>query len=337
MTQERRTSTITDVARAAGVSPATVSRAMNGNRRVDPALVERVQAAAREVNYRPNGAGRALRRQRSDLWAVIVPDVRNPFFTGMVEAFEKVAIEEGNSVVLFNSQEDVQRERDSIESAIAHQVSGVLIAAASTTRTRLADLERAGIPVITIDRRVQGFSGDTITVDNLMIGRLAAEHFLASGRTSALIISTPARLTPTLDRERGFRRRMEEAGHPVDDARVLHLEFHDPAARETVGRLLDAHPEVDAVFATTNSLTAETFQALRDSGRRIGPDVALIGTDDDQWNQMVEPPVTVVVQPVEQLGRWAGQLLAARARGQSLDNARITLDPVLIARASSAP
>ena len=111
--------TISDIARAAGVSPATVSRVLNHNPSVAPELIERVEAAIEEMNYRPNGAGRALRRQRSDLWAAIVPDVRNPFFFRLIESFEKVAHAQGLSVVLCNSQEDLSRERSAIETVLA--------------------------------------------------------------------------------------------------------------------------------------------------------------------------------------------------------------------------
>lgn len=315
------------------MSVATVSRVLNGNPKVAPELVERVQTVAAQIHYRPNGAGRALRRQRSDLLAAIVPDVRNPFFVRLVEAFEKVANAEGYSVVLCNSLEDPARERASIETVIAHRVSGVLIAAASPRQSHLRPFEQAGIPVITVDREVTGFAGDAIAVDNRMIGRLAAEHLLEQGRTRAMVLNHTVDLSPMREREAGFRDAMAAAGHEVDEEWVFSLPFHADRPAE-VARLI-ATTQADAVFATTNTLTGEAFSALRAQGRAIGPEVALVGVDDDRWNLMVEPQVTVVEQPSEELGRWAGQILAARARGGALTNARIILDPALRVRGSS--
>lgn len=331
----RRDATITDVARASRVSPATVSRVLNGNPRVAPELVKRVEAAALEINYRPNFAGRALRRQKSDLFAAIIPDVRNPFFVRLMEAFEKVANAEGFSVVLCNSHEGAASEKAAIETVIAHRVSGVLIAAAVPRAAQMRPFERAGIPVITVDRQIDGFAGDSVSVDNHMIGRLAAEHLVAQGRTRPLVLNHTIDLSPMRDRELGFRTSMAMLGHPVPEERVHRLLFDDGRPHAVARLLYESAEGCDSVFATTNTLTGEAFFALRDQGRLIGPEVGLVGVDDDRWNLMVEPQVTVVDQPSAQLGAWAGQLLATRARGTDMENARIILDPVLRARASS--
>lgn len=331
----QREATITDVARASGVSSATVSRVLNGNPRVAPELVKRVEAAALKFNYRPNSAGRALRRQKSDLLAAIIPDVRNPFFVRLVEAFEKVANEEGFSVVLCNSHEDPAGERAAIETVIAHRVSGVLIAAASPRPSQMRPLVRAGIPVITVDREIDGFAGDSVSVDNQMTGRLAAEHLVSQGRTTPLVLNHTLKLSPMRDRELGFKTAMAKLGHPVPEERLHRMSFHDDRPEEIAQLLRAAEPGIDSVFATTNTLTGEAFYALRSQGRRIGPDIGLVGVDDDRWNLMVEPQVTVVEQPSAQLGTWVGRLLATRARGTEMENARIILAPVLRARASS--
>lgn len=331
----RKPVTISDVARAAGVSPATVSRVLNHNPTVAPELSERVQQAILAVNYRPNSAGRALRRQRSDLWAAIVPDVRNPFFHRMIEAFERVAHAEGYSVVLCNSQEDLKLETSAMETVAAHQVSGVMIAAVSASQTRVETLESAGIPVVSVDRRMGSFMGDSINVDNEMIGWMAAEELLRAGRTGFLMLSHDADLTPMRERERGFERRLAEAGVPRSRVGYARLPFHDPRTPDDVEKLLRNLGGVDAVFAATNTLTAEAYTVLRRAGHRIGVEVALIGVDDDQWNEMVDPAVSVVDQPAFEVGQWAGQLLAARIAGRSMRRARIVLDPVLKVRGSS--
>lgn len=326
---------IADVARVSGVSVATVSRVLNGNTKVNPELAKRVEEAVEAVNYRPNGAGRALRRQRADLWAAIVPDGRNPFFVRLVDAFEKVANAEGYSVVLCNTREDLAREKAAIDTVLAHQVSGVLLAAASADGRHLNALERARVPVVMVDRRVHGFRGDSVNVDNQQIGRMVAEHLLEQGRRRTLILNHSVAVSALSDREEGFRTAMASAGHPVSDEWTAHLDFTLERPQQVIIDLLQRHPTVDSVFAATNTLTMEAFAAIRSLNLRIGPEIALVGVDDDRWNVMVEPQVTVVEQPAEQLGTWAGQLLATRSAGRALDNARMLLEPVLHARGSS--
>lgn len=330
-----RSVTIADVARSAGVSAATVSRVLNRNPRVDPALAEKVLAAAAAVSYVPNGAGRALRKQRSDMWAAIIPDVHNAFFTHVVEAFEEVANADGFSVVLCNSREDPKREQAYIQTAIAHQVSGVLIAA-TTAGANLMALEQAGIPVVTIDRRISGFAGDMVTVDGQMIGQLAGSHMVEQGSRTPLLVTGPGNVTSTVDREHGFLATVAEVGIDVPTERVLRLDLRAESAEQEVARVLSEQPDIDGIFAANGPLTAAAFLALRDRDCRVPEDVMLVGVDDDHWTQMVTPSVTVVAQPVSQIGSWAGRLLVARANKQQLDKARITLEPSLVVRQSSS-
>lgn len=329
-----RSATISDVARAAGVSPATVSRVLNGNPRVDPVLAERVQKAAAAVHYVPNGVGRALRRQRTDLWAAIIPDVHNAFFTRVVEAFEGVANSGGYSVVLCNSREDHRREQEYIATAIAHQVSGVLIAATSAN-SRLFPLEQAGIPVVAIDRRITDFAGDTVTVDGEMIGQLAGNHMIEQECRHPLLVTGPGDVTSTVDREHGFLATMAEVRIDIPEVRVLRLDLRAERAEKAITRALKQDNQIDGIFATNDPLTSEAFLALRDQGRQVPRDVILVGVDDSHWTRMVTPDVTVVAQPVTQIGNWAGQLLLARARQQELEKARIILAPTLVVRGSS--
>ena len=196
-------------------------------------------------------------------------------------------------------------------------------------------MQRAGVPVVTIDRRVQDFTGDTVTVDNPMVGRLAAEHLLEEGCRQPAVVSGPATVSSTRDRQQEFCRVFAEAGLPIPPGRLLHQDLRARNAESAVVGLLRSHPEIDAIFSTNGPLTSSTFLALRDEGRLIPGEVALVGVDDDHWTRMVTPQVSVVAQPINQLGAWAGQLLTARARNQELEHARVMLDPVLQVRGSS--
>jgi transcriptional regulator with XRE-family HTH domain len=208
--------TIGDVARAAGVSAATVSRVLNGSATVSSERADRVRQAAEALRYQPSGPARALRRQRTTLWAAIVADIENPFFTSMIRGVEDVALRENHRLVLCNTDEDVDKEAAYVDVAIADRMAGVIIAVASTTRSSLDPLVDAGIPVVAVDRRPQNAAIDSVLVDNRLGARLATEHLLDGGATRVACITGPARLSNAATRLAGYRDALAERGHRVD-------------------------------------------------------------------------------------------------------------------------
>ena len=183
--------TIQDVARRAQVSPATVSRVLNSSSTVHPDLVRRVRAAVEALSYQPNGVARRLRRQESPLWAVIVPDVGNPFFTSMVRGVEDVAQGSGYSVVLCNTDENTGKEAGYIAAAAEERMAGVIIAPASTRDTDVTPLLDLRIPVVALDRRLRRVAADTVLVDNERAAEEATEHLLDMGYRRIACITGP--------------------------------------------------------------------------------------------------------------------------------------------------
>ncbi|SEE52296.1 transcriptional regulator, LacI family [Jiangella alba] len=327
--------TISDVARVAGVSPATVSRVLNGSETVAPELADRVRKAAADTRYVPNSNGRALRRRVSDVWAVIVSDVQNPFFTGVVAAIERVAVDRGFSVVLCNSDEQVARESEYLRLAAAQHLAGIVIAVASEMESDLRTAA-ADIPAVMIDRRVHDHLGDSVMVDNRLAGRLAADHLLEQGFRRIACITGPSDVSTTEDRLAGFRTRLSEAGAPIARKWIRRANLRAQGGESALCALLREGDLPDAVFATNGPLTEGAYQALQAEGIAIGAGIGLIGVDDDHWTRMVAPQVSVVQQPVAEIGRLAGELLADRAAHGPGPAQRIVLTPALIARGSSA-
>ncbi len=328
---------IQDVARAAGVSAATVSRVLNGRSTVDPELAARVREAVAATLYVPNSNGRALRRQVSDVWAAIVSDVQNPFFTGMVSALESVAAQRGLSVMLCNTDEHVAREQVYVRTAIAQRIVGVVIAAASANQSDLTPLAAAGIPVVVVDRRVNGYAGDSIFVDNRLAGRQAAEHLMQMGYERIACIAGPADVSTTEDRLTGFREALADGGHPLSATLVRRANLRPEGGEIAMRALLSSAHRPDAVFATNGPLTVGVYRAIQAVGMAMPRDVALVGVDDDQWTRMVVPMVTVIRQPVTEMGALAAELLLSRGSASHLAPQHIVLDPQMLVRASSAP
>ena len=332
----QRPVTIQDVAREAGVSTATVSRVLNGSGTVDPELARRVRQAVAATSYVLNTNGRALRRQVSDVWAAIVSDVQNAFFTTMVSALESVAVRQGYSVMLCNSDEQTARERAYIQAAIAQRMAGVVIAAASENASDLGPLDAARIPTVVVDRRVDSYEGDSIFVDNRLAGRMVAEHLLQGRHERMACIVGPADVSTTEERFEGFRDSLKAAGRPLPSRAVQRARLRPEGGEIAMRTLLTSGTPPTAVFVTNGPLTAGAYRAIQGLGLRMPEDVALVGVDDDFWTRMVSPMVTVIQQPVAQLGALAAELLLSRAQGSQSSSQHLMLQPQLLVRASSA-
>lgn len=328
---------ITDVARAAGVSSATVSRVLNGAATVDPQLAERVRAAAAESGYVPNPNGRALRRQRTDVWAAIVSDLQNPFFTSLVAAVERVAVQSGFSVMLCNTDEQMERERGYLSTAIAQRMAGVVVSVTSEQTSDLSALLNAGVPTVVVDRRVHDFTGDTILLDNVRAGRMAVQHLLELGHRDIVCLAGPSGVSTTEDRLRGALDALDQAGIPHDDVRMLRSDLRADDAESMVSELLRGDRRPDAIFATNGPITTGTYRAIQTSSLRMPDDISLVGVDDDRWTQMVRPSVTVVAQPVEEMGRRAAEQLLLRGSEPDAPALHLLLTPRLLVRNSAGP
>ena len=330
-----RRATVTDVAAAAGVSVATVSRVVNGVPTVDPALVERVHQAIVDCGYILNPTGRALRRRVSAMWRVIIPDLQNPFFIGVVSAIEGIAVRHNSSIVLSDSDEHVDRERQAIDAAIGEQVAGVIIACASESRSNVQPLADAGIPVVMIDRRNRGYHGDAVYVDNHRAGALAAEHLLKRGYRRLACIAGSADVTATEDRLAGFRSTLAQRGIALPEAYVRRTDRRIDRGDEALRDLMTLPEPPDALYVTNEPVTAGVYQAAQELGLRMPNDIALVATDDAPWMRMVRPGVTTVSQPVEQIGTVAAEMIASRVAGTEGPRGTVILAPELRVRASA--
>jgi LacI family transcriptional regulator len=329
----RTVTTIDDVARAAEVSAATVSRVLNGTATVSAERAERVRRAAEELRYQPSGPARALRRQRTTLWAAIVADIVNPFFTSMIRGVEDVAQREDHRLVLCNTDEDLDKEAAYIDVAIVDRMAGVIIAVASTTRSSVDPLLAAGIPVVAVDRRPPDAAISSVLVDNRLGARQATEHLLDGGATRVGCITGPSRLSNAETRLAGYRDALAARGLPFARDLVRRADFREEGGHRAACSLLDAPHPPDAVFVTNNLMTLGSLRALREHGCRVPDDVTIVGFDDAPWTSLVSPPLSVVVQPTAEIGRQAAELLASAGAGGPARH--VVLPPTLVARESS--
>lgn len=326
--------TIYDVARRAGVSPATVSRVVNGHANVDPTLADRVRCAMSELDYRPNAVARNLRRSRTTLLAVVISDIGNPFFTALVRGVEDVAQQTGYSVVLCNTDEDPDKEARYLNAVLAEQVAGVIISP-SGPDTDLERLTAARVPVVVIDRQLQGSRIDTVLVDNEHGAQLATEHLVESGYRRIACITGRWGVYTACSRLNGYRRALAAAGQPYQEELVRHADFRADGGYQAMADLLRLDPRPDALFAANNLMTVGAVECLVDQGIDVPSAVGVVGFDDLPWAHLVRPALTTVSQPTYQLGETAARLLTERIADPDRAATTVTLPTKLQVRESS--
>jgi len=326
--------TIQEVARHAGVSTATVSRVLNNHGSVNPDLVRRVRAAVDELAYQRNAVARNLRRNQTSLWAVIVSDVGNPFFTGMVRGVEDVAQQRGCSVVLCNSDESTVKEADYIAVAAAERMAGVVISAASpnTDVTPLLDLR---IPVVAVDRSLPGAAVDTVLVDNRGAAEAATGHLVEMGYRRIACVTGPPQAMTASERLEGYQRALRQQGRDVLPELIRNADFRERGGYDAMRSLLaDSAP--DAVFVTNNLMTVGVLRCLVQHGIRVPRDMGMVGFDEIPCADLIRPSLSTVAQPTYDMGRIAGQMLSAHSAAPNKEPETVVLRTSLNVRASSS-
>lgn len=298
-----------DVAARAGVSPATVSRVLNGSPTVQAEYVERVTAAIAEMGYRPNRLARNLRRQTAEMISIVISDIENPHFTEMVRAVEDAAYGKGYRLLLCNTDEEPAKQRAYLELLAGERVLGVILAPSNPAGEEIGRLLDLGIPVVAYDRTVDDPRADSVVSDGEGATRTATEHLLAAGhRAIAFIGGTPG--VETADSRRaGYEDAMRSAGlrrRPSDGR------FRIEGARQATEELLERDAEVTALVVANNLMAIGTLKALAQHGRRVPGDMALVALDDPFWAELVEPPLTVLAQPVREMADAAMRMLFER-------------------------
>ncbi|HEX5248433.1 MAG TPA: LacI family DNA-binding transcriptional regulator [Gaiellales bacterium] len=327
--------TIRDVARAAGVSTATAARALGGYGHASPAARRKVSESARQLGYRPNVVARALVSRTTTTVGLVVGDIENPFFAAAARGLADVMDAHGYTVLLANADEDAGRERRAVDALRARQVDGmVVVPAPGASPEHLAELVTAGVPLVLLDRAVVGVAADSVLVRNVAGARAAVAHLAGLGHRRIGVVSDSPEITSSAERIQGYRQALRAAGIAPEPGLISIGGPTRDDGEAAALRLLDRPDRPTAVFTANNFMTVGALRAARSLGLRIPEDVALVGFDDLEWTTLVQPPVTVVRQPVADLGRVAGERLLRRLEGDAGPPKRIRLDANLIVRGS---
>ncbi len=330
--------TLRDVALRAEVSLATVSRVLNGSTRVDPALASRVRTAADELGYRANLLARGLRRQRTDIVGLVVPQVANPFFAGLMQAVSRHLQQSARTVLLADAEEDLDLERQVITRLADHGVDGILCAPVSERGSAVAAAEVAArVPLVFLDRSAADVEADTASVDQRCGIALVLEHLaeVCGARPSTRLISASPVDSVARARCEAYADAVIEG--LVDDAAPPLLgEFTVDWGREAVAGLIADGAPPQALVCGNDLIALGALAALGERGVRVPDDIVVTGFDDVGFATLAVPPLTTVRQPLDALAATATDLLEQRMANGGCPPRCELLRPELIIRASTA-
>ncbi len=301
--------TLADVAKIAGVGIMSVSRVVNGTRRVSPEVERRVREAIDKIGYQPNEAARVLKGNRSSVLGLIVPDLADPFFAVCSNAIQEAAWKSGYMTIMAASGHRAELERRETEMMVQRRVAGLIVVPIGAENAHLAAAQQAGVPLVALDRPIAGVDSDVLTVDNREGAHAATRHLIGHGYRNIVCIADDERVYTKFERVAGYSQAMRDAGLV---AQVCLVGAMTGSVSEQLPLLLEANGPSTAIFAASNLVCTEVLRYLQERSLRIPSDVALICFDDFSAATLVTPPVSVIQQPVSDLGQKAATMMLRR-------------------------
>ncbi|BCS89885.1 LacI family DNA-binding transcriptional regulator [Pseudodesulfovibrio sediminis] len=322
-----------DIARATGVSTATVSRVLSGKDNVSEKMRQKVLQAVEKLNYRPNRAAQSLRSKRSSFIGLIVADIQSPYFASLCRAVEDVALQNNFSVILCNTDENTDKERMYLDMMYAQNAAGIILAPTLSLSEQFTDEHSMETPMVVIDRQVRGSTVDMVLIDNVLAARELTVHVARQGyqRVAGLFgkDSTTGR-----QRRAGFEQGLHEAGSAVIPELIVDLPAKEEDAHKVMTRLLALAEPPDAVITSSGLLAAGAFRAIRDRELPVPEAIAFATFDESLWTAMTRPSITVVEQPTYAIGQTACEMLFKRIEDPTRPTRQVVLSSKLVVRQS---
>jgi len=336
----RKSATIRDVAREAGVSIAVVSRVMNdGSGPVAVQTRARVVEVIERLGYRPRAAARELQQQSSTTIGLVLADLTNPFFARLADRVVWDARARGIHVVLLTTQEDPHLEAESIQTLIERSVGSVIATPTGGNVDKWAQLIELGVKIIFVDREIDELAGiDVVAIHNDRSAEIATDHLLELGHRRIAFISGPLSTSTGRDRVAGFRRAMSRAEVDVDERLIQAVPFRGDSGSDAVSALLSLPRPPKALIVANTAQVRSALRRLKQSSIAVPEDLSLIVFDDNPWTELVSPPLSVIRQPIDMLALHSIELAAGRLKGALTEPARhIRVNAEFVQRSSTAP
>lgn len=302
-----------DVAKQAGVSPATVSRVLTGSASVSDENRRRVEDAIAALGYRPNRVASQLRRQKTHKIGVIVPDIENPTFSEAIRVIEDVAFREGFRVLLCNSEDQPEKQRAYLETLVDERVEGIILVPFLSDGSDVSSVIDRGIPLVAFDRPVDDPRADAVIADDYDAGRRATEHLIGQGHREIAFISGIVEIKPGADRLAGYEAAMRKHDLPPHS---VPGGFKAEGGRAAMTALLDDARAMSAVVIANNMMTIGALQAIKEHQVRVPDELSVVVINDPWWTELVDPSLTAFALPTKRMAEAAVDLLFERIAGE---------------------
>lgn len=325
-----------EVAGRAGVSVTTVSHVINNTRTVSTGTRCRVEEAMQTLGYQPNVLARSLRRGVTHTIGIILPDNANPYFAEVVRGIEDTSFAQGYSVILCNSDNDLEKEDHYTNVLVEKQVDGIIFVAAGLSADNIHKLQARGIPLVLVDRHVPDVQVDEVLADNKHGGWLATRHLIDLNHRAIACIAGPPGLRSSSKRVAGYRQALESAGILFDPRWVVEGDFQYQSGYAAAKELFHHKPSPTAIFACNDLMAIGAYRFTHEKNLCIPEQLSIVGFDDVHLAAYTNPPLTTIRQSKRDMGAQAAKLLLQRIAQQDLEPRLEILDTEIVIRGSTA-
>lgn len=327
--------TMKDVARLAGVSTSTVSHVINQNRYVSESVTLRVKNAIEQLNYAPSALARSLKINRTNTIGMLLTTSNNPFYSEVVRGVERSCYECGYSLILCNTEGDLQRMNHSLETLLQKRVDGLLIMCTDVQGPSKEVLSRyPAVPTVMMDWSPFESDGDIIQDNSFLGGEIAARYLIDAGFTQIACIVGPQDKSPARSRFQGFMHAIKHASLNIPDEYIIYSDFEFAGGFDSMKQLLALPNPPNAIFAGNDAMAVGAYQAIFQQGLKVPEDISIIGYDDIDLSSYMIPPLTTIHQPKDELGKLAVKQLIFRMDNPKADTNTLVLMPKLVERQS---
>jgi len=330
--------TITDLARRLNLSASTVSRALRDHPDISDGTRERVKKAADRANYQPNLIAQSLQNKRSNNIGVIVPEIRNSFFSTVIGGIEDLAYEAGYTIMVCQSNDTFEREIINTRALAANRVAGILVSTSQETTNfdHLKQIISQSVPIVLFDRVVEELAVPKVVVDDFKGAYRAVSHLIETGRTRIAHLTGANSLYVGRKRREGYEAALRDHGLPVRDDLIIRGGYHEEDGRHGASRLLAMNELPDGIFAINDPVALGAFLHLQDNRIRIPEQVGIVGFSDNPNASLIRPALTTVSQPAYEIGKTAASILLDILNGEmDRQDTTIMLETKLVVRGST--
>lgn len=324
---------MSDVAKKANVSIATVSRVFSSPETVAEETKKKVLKVVEELNYTPNVLARQLRKMETKTIVVVVPDITNIFFSRVLRGIETIARENGYRVLLGDTENDITLENEYLKTLYEKHADGLILLTARTDRITIEKLSE-NYPVVLACEYLEGSNLPTVSIDNISAARKATEHLIKLGHRRIAHITGPMNVILSRDRLKGYKQAMESYELEVDPILIQEGDFYYKTGYNLMLKLLFIENPPTAVFAANDEMAIGAIKAIQSQGLKVPEDIAIVGFDNIKMSAIFSPSLTTIGQPTYKIGEKAMNLLLDLIRGKKLSKNQFVLDDKLIIRES---